>query len=92
MKVIMRSLMVLMMICSWVRAGEPPAVKEKMDDRIPQALAVTFLLDSRQGKIVARSENFIYSENPPVKIPENWATIISAKSIDPNRSGKPKDR
>jgi len=63
----------------------PGTVKEKMDDRIPQALAVTFLLDSRQGKMVARSENFIYSENPPVKIPENWATIINPKNIDQSR-------
>ena len=67
----------------------PGTVKQKEDDRIPQALAVTFLLDSWQGKIVARSENFIYSHNPPVKIPENWATIISAKNITPSRGDSP---
>jgi len=60
----------------------PGTVKEEKQDRIPQAQAVTFLLDSRQGKIVARSENFIYSENPPVKIPENWAKLISATKIN----------
>lgn len=52
-------------------AGE---VKELSPEKphLPQALAVTFLIDLKEGRILARGPAFRYSENPPVKAPEDW--------------------
>ena len=45
----------------------PGCVKEKSKDGFPQARAVTFLIDSMDGKVKERSESFVYDQNPPVK-------------------------
>ena len=50
----------------------PGEVVEKSQRGFPQALAVTFLIDSNGGKVKERSESFIYDHNPPVRVPESW--------------------
>lgn len=47
-------------------------VDQKSEDGFPQALAVTFLLDSKRGSIVARSKAYVYDHTPPVVIPDSW--------------------
>ena len=33
---------------------------------------MTFLIDSKDGKVKGRSECFVYDHNPPIRIPEEW--------------------
>lgn len=50
----------------------PHDTEEKSTDRFPTAYAITYLLDSKTGKITDRGEAFIYEHNPPVEIPAEW--------------------
>jgi hypothetical protein len=45
----------------------------------PQASAVTFLIDSKDGKVKGRSECFVYDHNPPIRIPEEWKKRYNIK-------------
>ena len=47
-------------------------VAEKSERGFPQALAVTFLIDSNSGMVKERSESFIYDHNPTVKVLNSW--------------------
>jgi hypothetical protein len=58
----------------------PGVVKEKSKDGFPQARAVTFLIDSKDGKMKERSESFVYDQNPPVKVSESWLTSYNIKN------------
>jgi hypothetical protein len=55
-------------------------VAEKSKQGFPQALAVTFLIDSNSEKVKERSEAFVYDHNPPVRVPEKWITRYKLKS------------
>ncbi len=46
--------------------------RDKENLNLPQALAATFLIDSKSASVLARSEAFLYSENPPIRIPDDW--------------------
>ena len=50
----------------------PGDVPEKEQKGYPKARAVTFLIDSKDGKVKGRSKSFIYDHNPPIRIPEEW--------------------
>lgn len=50
----------------------PGDVLEKSERGFPQALAVTFLIDSNSGKVKERSESFVYDHTPTVKVPDSW--------------------
>lgn len=59
----------------------PGDVAEKSERGFPQALAVTFLIDSNNDKVMERSETFVYDHNPPVKVPEAWMGRYKLKNI-----------
>lgn len=57
----------------------PVEVMEKSEEGYPQARAVTFLIDSKDGKVKGRSECFVYDHNPPIRIPEEWKKRYNIK-------------
>ena len=57
----------------------PGEVLEKSKEGYPQARAVTFLIDSKDGKVKGRSKCFIYDHNPPIRIPEEWKKRYNIK-------------
>ena len=66
----------------------PGTVSEKSKDGFPQARAVTFLIDSKDGKVKERSEAYIYDHNPPIIVPKDWANrykIQSEQAASSNR-------
>ena len=72
----------------------PGEVLEKSKEGYPQARAVTFLIDSRDGKVKGRSKCFIYDHNPPIRIPEEWKkryniTVEDEEEDDPPASTAP---
>jgi len=60
----------------------PGTVEEKSKDGFPQALAVTFLLDSKTEEIKDRSESFAYDHTPPVRIPDAWIQRYKIQKIE----------
>ena len=62
----------------------PVAEEQKPGDKFPVARAVTYLLDSKSGEVVARSEGFRYSENPPLRIPSEGQARIGVEPIPGN--------
>jgi len=60
----------------------PGKVEEKSKDGFPQALAVTFLLDSKTEGIKDRSDSFAYDSNPPVRIPDAWIERYKIQKIE----------
>lgn len=66
----------------------PERIQEKKDGLFPQALAVTFLLDTKKGEIIERSKSFIYDHTPPVKVPDLWKKRYQLKQIE-DGSGNP---
>ena len=58
----------------------PGDVAENSERGFPQALGVTFLIDSNSGKVKERSEAFIYDHNPPVRVPKSRITRYKLKS------------
>ena len=58
----------------------PGDVAEKSEQGFPQALAVTFLIDSDSGTVKERSESFIYDHNPTVNVPESWISRYKLQS------------
>ncbi|HEY1122066.1 MAG TPA: hypothetical protein VGE67_10720 [Haloferula sp.] len=63
----------------------PNEEKELEGDKFPKARAITYLLDSKSGKVIARSESFRYDHTPPVKIPPEWYSRIG---VDPLPASK----
>ncbi|MCW1884891.1 hypothetical protein OKA04_09135 [Luteolibacter flavescens] len=59
----------------------PGEEKELPGDKFPQARAITYLLDSKSGAVIARSESFRYDHNPPVKIPAEWYARIGMEPV-----------
>jgi hypothetical protein len=72
----------------------PGHVKEESKDGFPQARAVTFLIDSMDGKVKERSESFVYDHNPPVRVPASWLMRYKIKSEQavPSDGHKPSSR
>lgn len=59
----------------------PKEEKELAEGVFPQARAIAYLLDSKSGKVVARSESFLYNHNPPVNIPAEWYSRIGIEPL-----------
>jgi hypothetical protein len=57
----------------------PGKVSERSAKGLPQARAVTFLIDSESGKVRERGESFVYEHNPPVKVPKAWVERYQLK-------------
>lgn len=58
----------------------PGGEEQRPEDKFPRARAITYLLDSRSGEIIARGEVFRYDHTPPVKVPPEWLARIGVKS------------
>ncbi len=59
----------------------PEKIEEKSDRGFPLAIAVTYLIDSRDGRLKERSEKFVYDHNPPVRVPEEWLTKYKLEAL-----------
>jgi hypothetical protein len=69
----------------------PGTVSEKSKDGFPQARAVTFLIDSKDGKVKERSEAYIYDHNPPIVVPKVWVNRYKIRS-EQGGTGQPATR
>jgi len=52
----------------------PGETEEKSAEGFPQAYAITYLLDSKNDRILERSPAYLYDHNPPVKPEKEWFT------------------
>lgn len=52
----------------------PGETEEKSAKGFPQAYAITYLLDSKNDRILERSPAYLYDHNPPVKPDKEWFT------------------
>ncbi|MGI9242166.1 MAG: hypothetical protein ACR2RV_15310 [Verrucomicrobiales bacterium] len=59
----------------------PGEVEERTEEGFPQALAVTFLIDSKQGTIKERSSSYRYDHTPPVQVPKSWIERYKLKGV-----------
>lgn len=57
----------------------PGEVDEESAEGFPQARAVTFLIDSRDGTVKERSETFVYAQVPSVRVPDDWVDRYKLK-------------
>ena len=59
----------------------PDETEEKSEDGFPQAYAITYLLDSKNDKILERTPSYLYNHNPPVKPDPSWAAKYQLPSV-----------